>query len=122
MSDRRSRQRDADDEGDEISEAESDRFIVKIAQYLQGFIGEKGWSEEMVRKAFDDSVENMPNGRARLALRARFDEFADKLCDTIYRRNWPSIELSKEERKIEKWRKDPTTEWWALEQPPLEKF
>lgn len=122
MSDRRSRQRDADDEGDEISEAESDRFIVKIAQYLQGFIGEKGWSEEMVRKAFDDSVKNMPKGRARRALRARFDEFADKLCDTIYRRNGPSIELSKEERKIEKWRKDPTTEWWALEQPPLEKF
>ena len=117
------REREGGDGGDdEISEAESDRFIVKVAEYLQGAIGAHGWSEETVRGAFDEAVKHMPKGRARKALRAGFDEYADKLCDTIYRKNGPSIERTKEERKIAKLSKDPSSAWWALHQEPLEDF
>lgn len=116
-----SRSRAREDDGEaEISEAEGDRFIVRIAQYLQGSIGEKGWSEEMVRESFADAVRTMPKGRARRELQRNFDEYANKLCDTIYRDNGPSIELTKAERKVQKWSKDPKTEWYALKQPPLE--
>ena len=116
-----SRTREREDNGEpEISEEEGDRFIVKIAQYLQGSIGEKGWSEELVRGAFEDAVKTMPKGRARRELQDKFDEYADKLCDIIYRNNGPSIELTKSERKIQKWSNDPKTEWYALKQPVLE--
>jgi hypothetical protein len=113
-------EREGDDGGDDqISETESDRFIVKVAEYLQGAIGAHGWSEETVRRAFDEAVKHMPKGRARKALRAGFDEYANKLCDTIYRKNGPSIERTKEERKVAKLCKDPTSAWWALRQEPL---
>ena len=49
----------------------------------------------------------MPKGRARRALRANFDKYANQLCDTIYRDNGPTIELTKAERKLAKLTKDP---------------
>lgn len=116
------RPRESENDGDEISEAESDRFIVNMANYLRAKVDENGWSEENVRAAFDEAVKQMPKGRARRALRANFDEYADKLCDTIYRDKGPSIELTKAERKLAKLTKDPESAFYALEQKPLEDF
>ena len=101
------RPRESENDGDEISEAESDRFIVNMANYLRAKVDENKWGEENVRAAFDEAVKQMPKGRARRALRANFDKYANQLCDTIYRDNGPTIELTKAERKLAKLTKDP---------------
>ena len=113
----RRRREDGDDGDDEITENEANRFIVKVAEVLQSTMGEHGWSEDVVRKAFAETVDTMPKGRARKALRVNFEEYADKLCDTMYRNQGPSFERTKHERKIEKMEKDPENAWYALKQP-----
>jgi len=115
----RRRREDGDDGDYEITESESNRFIVKVAEVLQSTMDEHGWSEDVVREAFAETVDTMPKGRARKALQMNFEEYADKLCDTMYRNQGPSIELTKYEKKIAKMEKDPENAWFALKQPPL---
>ena len=43
------RPRESENDDDEISEAESDRFIVNMANYLRAKVDENKWGEENVR-------------------------------------------------------------------------
>jgi len=114
------RKREDKDDGDsEITENEANRFVVRVSEFLQSSMEENEWSEELVRKAFAETVQTMPKGRARKALKADLEQYADKLCDTIYRQRGPPFERTKDEKKLEKLEKDPESEWWALKQPPL---
>ena len=52
----------------EITENESNRFVVTVAEFIKPNVEENGWDESLVREAFDAAVETMPKGRARRAL------------------------------------------------------
>lgn len=106
-------------EENEITENESNRFVVKVAEFLKPNVEENGWDESLVREAFDAAVETMPKGRARRALREDFDVYAKKLCDAIFRDDPPPVEYSKTERKMRKMAKDPKSALHAMYQEPL---
>ena len=82
-------------------------------------VDENKWGEENVR-APSTSGEANAEGSRRRALRAN-DKYANQLCDTIYRDNGPTIELTNE-RKLAKLTKDPESCLRRLEQKPLEDF